>query len=45
MITIIDERHRVSVPGWVKSAVFGKSFRLTRRSGSQEYPDSSLEIR
>jgi Uma2 family endonuclease len=31
--------------GWVKSGVFGKGFRLTRRPGPPEQPDFSLEVR
>jgi Uma2 family endonuclease len=31
--------------GWGKSAVFGKSFRLSRQVGPQGHPDYSLEVR
>ncbi len=31
--------------GWVKSAVFRKSFRLTSRQGPQGHPDYNLEVR
>jgi len=31
--------------GWVKSAVFGKSFRLSVRAGLQGHPDYTLEVR
>ena len=31
--------------GWVKSAVFGKSFRLTRGSDPQGNPEFTLEVR
>jgi hypothetical protein len=31
--------------GWVKSAVFGKSFRLTRRPDDSDHPEFTLEIR
>ena len=33
------------VQGWVKSAVFGKSFRLVRRTTSLGHPDYMLEMR
>jgi Uma2 family endonuclease len=31
--------------GWVKSAVFGKAFRLSSRAGAQGHPDYALEVR
>jgi Uma2 family endonuclease len=31
--------------GWVKSGVFGKTFRLSARAGAQGHPDYSLEAR
>jgi Uma2 family endonuclease len=31
--------------GWVKSAVFGKSFRLTQQAGPDGYPKYALEMR
>jgi Uma2 family endonuclease len=31
--------------GWVKSAVFGKSFRLTQQTGKDGYPKYRLEVR
>lgn len=31
--------------GWVKSAVFGKSFRLTQQTGADGYPQFRLEVR
>ena len=31
--------------GWVKSAVLGKQFRLTRKEGSHGYPRFKLEVR
>jgi hypothetical protein len=31
--------------GWVKSNVFGRSFRLTRKTGSLGYPEFRLEVR
>jgi Uma2 family endonuclease len=31
--------------GWLKSAVFGKSFRLSARAGLQGHPDYSLEVK
>lgn len=31
--------------GWIKSAVFGKSFRLTQRASGHGYPEYTLEVR
>ncbi len=31
--------------GWLKSAVFGKSFRLTQQTGADGYPDYTLTVR
>jgi hypothetical protein len=31
--------------GWLRSAVFGKSFRLTRRTGPLGHPEFTLEVR
>lgn len=31
--------------GWMKSAVFGKAFRLTRRAGAGGHPEFSLDVR
>jgi Uma2 family endonuclease len=31
--------------GWIKSSVFGKSFRLTRRTNALGHPDFTLEVR
>ncbi len=31
--------------GWIKSAVFGKSFRLTQQTGADGYPEYTLAVR